>query len=93
MGKNTAISSVPGPLLNVKEGCVLFEGPSHIILAGGTASIEGLADMVAAKLGTPTSMANPFVNMSLSSKVNEVSLINDAPALMIACGLALRSFD
>ena len=70
-----------------------YDDVDHIILAGGTASIEGLADMVAAKLGTPTSMANPFVNMSLSSKVNEVSLNNDAPALMIACGLALRSFD
>ncbi len=65
----------------------------HIILAGGTASIEGLGDMVAAKLGTPTSIANPFVNMSLSPKVNEVGLHNDAPALMIACGLAMRSFD
>ena len=70
-----------------------YDDVDHIILAGGTASIEGLADMVAAKLGTPTSMANPFVNMSLSTKVNEVSLTNDAPALMIACGLALRSFD
>ncbi len=70
-----------------------YDDVDHIILAGGTASIDGLADMVAAKLGTPTSMANPFVNMSLSSKVNEVNLGNDAPALMIACGLALRSFD
>ena len=70
-----------------------YDDVDHIILAGGTASIEGLADMVAAKLGTPTSMANPFVNMSLSSKVNEVNLGNDAPALMIACGLALRSFE
>jgi Tfp pilus assembly PilM family ATPase len=25
--------------------------------------------------------------------VNEVNLHNDAPAMMIACGLALRSFD
>jgi type IV pilus assembly protein PilM len=70
-----------------------FDDVDHIILAGGTSSIEGLADMVAAKLGTPTSIANPFVNMSLSSKVNEVNLNNDAPALMIACGLAMRSFD
>lgn len=70
-----------------------YDDVDHIILAGGTASIDGLADMVAAKLGTPTSMANPFVNMSLSSKVNEISLSNDAPALMIACGLAMRSFD
>jgi type IV pilus assembly protein PilM len=70
-----------------------YDDVDHIILAGGTASIEGLADMVSAKLGTPASMANPFVNMSLSSKVNEVNLNNDAPALMIACGLAMRSFD
>jgi len=70
-----------------------YDDVDHIILAGGTSSIEGLADMVAAKLGTPCSIANPFANMSLSSKVNEINLNNDAPALMIACGLALRSFD
>jgi len=70
-----------------------FDTVDHIILAGGTASIEGLADMVTAKLGTPATTANPFVNMALSSKVNEVSLNNDAPAMMIACGLAMRSFD
>ncbi len=70
-----------------------YDDVDHIILAGGTSSIEGLADMVAAKLGTPCSIANPFVKMSLSSKVNETNLSNDAPALMIACGLALRSFD
>jgi|TARA_B100001964_G_C14186354_1_gene578808 type IV pilus assembly protein PilM len=70
-----------------------YDDVDHIILAGGTSSIEGLADMVAAKLGTPCSIANPFAKMSLSSKVNESNLSNDAPALMIACGLALRSFD
>jgi type IV pilus assembly protein PilM len=38
-------------------------------------------------------VANPFANMTLSNKVNAVALSNDAPALMIACGLAMRSFD
>ncbi len=70
-----------------------YDDVDHIILAGGTSSIEGLADMVAAKLGTPCSIANPFLHMTMSSKVNEANLGNDAPALMIACGLALRSFD
>ncbi|MDG1204826.1 MAG: pilus assembly protein PilM [Pseudomonadales bacterium] len=70
-----------------------YDDVDHIILAGGTASIDGLADKVSAKLGTPCTTANPFVNMALSSKVNEVNLNNDAPALMIACGLAMRSFD
>jgi len=70
-----------------------YDDVDHIILAGGTSSIDGLSEMVAAKLGTPTTIANPFVNMSMSSRVNEVNLHKDAPAMMIACGLALRSFD
>jgi len=41
----------------------------------------------------PTLTANPFANMSVASKVNAVALGNDAPAMMIACGLAMRSFD
>ncbi|MFA7488767.1 MAG: pilus assembly protein PilM, partial [Lysobacteraceae bacterium] len=36
---------------------------------------------------------NPLANMSLSSRVQAQALAQDAPALMIACGLALRSFD
>jgi type IV pilus assembly protein PilM len=70
-----------------------YDDVDHIILAGGTSSIDGLADMVAAKLGTPCTIANPFANMTLSSRVNEGNLAADAPALMIACGLALRSFE
>ncbi len=65
----------------------------QIVLAGGSASIPGLAELVQVKVGTPTVVANPFVNMSLSSRISAAALGNDAPALMIACGLALRSFD
>ena len=65
----------------------------HILLAGGTSSIDGLAELVATRLGTPCSIANPFVRMSLSSKVNATQLHRDAPAMMIVCGLALRCFD
>ncbi|TGD73059.1 pilus assembly protein PilM [Mangrovimicrobium sediminis] len=64
-----------------------------IILAGGVASMENLPELVQEKLGTPTSIANPFADMSISSRVNAVALSSDAPAMMIACGLALRSFD
>jgi type IV pilus assembly protein PilM len=31
--------------------------------------------------------------MSIASRVNAQRLGSDAPALMIACGLAMRSFD
>lgn len=64
-----------------------------IILAGGVASMEGLSELVQEKLGTPTTVADPFADMSISSRVNAVALSSDAPAMMIACGLALRSFD
>jgi type IV pilus assembly protein PilM len=70
-----------------------YDDVDYIVLAGGTASIEGLAKMIENKLGTPTVIANPFVDMSLASKVDADALANDAPAMMIACGLAMRSFD
>lgn len=65
----------------------------HLLLAGGCASIHGIAELVESKIGVPTSVVNPFANMSLSSRVPPDSLANDAPALMVSCGLALRSFD
>lgn len=64
-----------------------------IILAGGCASIPGIEELVEQHLGVPTVIANPFANMSISPKVNPQALSKDAPSLMIACGLALRSFD
>lgn len=70
-----------------------YNDVDHIVLAGGVASMPGLAGLIEEKLGTTASVANPFANMSVSSRVNSAALTNDAPALMIATGLALRSFD
>lgn len=70
-----------------------YSAVDHIVLAGGSASIQGADELIEAKLGTPTTVANPFANMSLAPRVKAQALANDAPALMIACGLALRSFD
>jgi len=64
-----------------------------IALAGGCASIPAIDELVESQLGIKTVIANPFANMSLSSRVNPQALSKDAPSLMIACGLALRSFD
>jgi len=68
-------------------------GIDGMILAGGCASMPGIEKMVEQSLGVPVYIANPFVSMSLSNKVKPQALSNDAPAMMIACGLALRSFD
>jgi len=70
-----------------------YNSVDHILLAGGTASVPGLDRLIEQQLGTPTQVANPFSDMILGSKVNGAALASDAPALMIACGLALRSFD
>ena len=74
-------------------GSSQYNNVDHIVLAGGSAMIPGIDEMIANKLGVHTSVANPFTNMTLASRVKAQSLSNDAPALMIAAGLAMRSFD
>ena len=68
-------------------------GIDSIVLAGGCASIPGIDKLVEESLGLPVYIANPFVNMTLSKKIKPHALSNDAPTMMIACGLALRSFN
>ncbi len=70
-----------------------YNDVDHIVLAGGVAAMEGLVELIEEKLGTQTTVANPFANMSVAPRVNAMALANDAPALMIATGLAMRSFD
>ena len=70
-----------------------YNSVDHIVLAGGSSSIQGIDQMVEERMSISTIIANPFSNMTLSSNIKAQVLSNDAPALMIACGLALRSFD
>lgn len=70
-----------------------FNSVDQILLAGGCAQIAGIDELVAARIGAPAMVANPFTSMSLASRIKPQVLSNDAPSLMIACGLALRSFD
>ena len=65
----------------------------HVVVAGGCASISEIDVLIREKVDTPVSIANPFANMSVASRVRADALANDAPAMMIACGLSLRSFD
>lgn len=65
----------------------------HIVLAGGCAVIPGVDEVVARRTQVSTLVANPFADMSLSSRVKPRTLASDAASLMIACGLALRRFD
>jgi type IV pilus assembly protein PilM len=70
-----------------------YDNVDVISLAGGCASIPGIDEFIEAHIGTSTIIANPFAAMPLASRVQRQRLNADAPAMMIACGLALRSFD
>ena len=65
----------------------------QVVLAGGCATIDGIAGMLEEHTGVPCVVANPLARMSMSPKVQGQTLSQDAPALMVAVGLALRSFD
>lgn len=65
----------------------------HILLAGGCAMIPGLDEIVATRAQSSTMIANPFASMALSARIKPKQLTLDAPALLIACGLAMRRFD
>lgn len=70
-----------------------FNSVDQVMLAGGCAQISGINEMIADRVGVPTTIANPFASMSLSNRVRPQQLSGDSSALMVACGLALRSFD
>jgi len=65
----------------------------HIFVAGGCAAIPGAVEAIEAKTGTRCSAANPFAGMTVAPRIRKEVIQNDAPAMMIATGLALRSFD
>lgn len=65
----------------------------HIILAGGSALIPGVAEIVGQRTGVNTLLADPFAGMAVSPRIRAKQLAADAPSLMVACGLALRKFD
>ena len=70
-----------------------FNQMHHIVLAGGCASIVGVDQSVAKRTQVNTIIANPFEGMVLGKSIRSRALEADAPALMVATGLAMRRFD
>ncbi len=65
----------------------------QIVLAGGCALLPGLDELVAKRAGVATLVANPFASMQASDRIRPRQLAQEAPMLMIATGLAMRSFE
>lgn len=70
-----------------------FNQVNHIVLSGGCAAITGIDVAVTKRTQVNTIIANPFAGMAPSSRIKPKALTQDAPSLMVACGLAMRRFD
>lgn len=64
----------------------------HIILGGGTAQLPGLVSLIEEHVQIPVTLGNPLRKMSVARHIDIKALANDAPSMMIACGLAMRKF-
>ena len=65
----------------------------QILVCGGCASIPGAAERISEKMGTPAVIGNPFGQMKMSSRAKTQLTGSEPAALLVACGLSLRSFD
>ncbi|WP_253445966.1 type IV pilus assembly protein PilM [Halomonas sp. Y3] len=63
----------------------------HMVLAGGTGMLPGLAEQLARESGMDVVIANPLARMKVNGRIDVQTLFADAPAMLTACGLAMRS--
>ena len=70
------------------------ENIQRIVVAGGTARVPGLVDLLREEFAMPVEELNPFRRVLVNSGKHSDDQIREmSPRLAIAVGLALRSFD
>ena len=70
------------------------ENIQQIYVAGGTARIEGLVDLLKEEFNIPVEILNPFLRISVDPAKFDTAYIHEiGPRMTVAVGLALRSFD
>lgn len=69
------------------------ENVDYVVLSGGTSLIAGLDRLIIDELGIHTVIARPFAELEIAAELDseEIELVQSQ--LMIATGLALRSFS
>lgn len=70
-----------------------YAGIDEVMICGGCAAVAGAAERIGERVGRPTSIANPLGVLKAGSRSISQGAQRDGPSLMVACGLALRSFD
>lgn len=69
-----------------------FQHIDLIALAGSASGAPGLTDYLQAQFDVPVLISDPFYGMGVCEHVGDDLVRREAPASLIACGLALRSF-
>ena len=64
----------------------------YIMLAGGSAALPGLTEVVTHQTSFPCSLLNPFDGMEIGDGVRLKKMTREAPSYLTSCGLALRRF-
>ena len=65
----------------------------QLLICGGCSQIPGAVDRIQDHVGVPTVLANPFGQMKIASRAKSQQVEADSSGLLVACGLALRSFS
>jgi len=70
------------------------ENIRRIFVAGGSARVPGLLDLLKEEFAMPVEELYPFQKINIGTGRHDESRIREmAPCLAVAVGLALRSFD
>lgn len=83
-------------LTQIKRTLQFFYSTSHynfidqLLLSGGAVKQEGLVELIQSELSIPAQIVNPMKHLELAPSIDQSALEEDAPSLLIACGLALR---
>ncbi len=63
-----------------------------VMLAGGSAALQGLSAAVTKQTTFACAMADPFEGMTLADGIRAKKVSREAPSYLTSCGLALRRF-
>lgn len=69
-----------------------FNKVDHILLAGGSAALQGLTEAVTHQTACACRLINPFEDMAMASSVQGRKISRDASSYLTSTGLALRRF-
>ena len=64
----------------------------YIMLAGGSAALPKLTEVITEAADVPCLLVNPFDGMTMGPALKDRKLRRDAPGFLTACGLAMRRF-